>query len=531
MNNKEEVRSIALRSISSMPLIRGMSATIQKSDRAEYDSLVRISVTMNRIAVTLGSIFNALRQFVKTNEALINRQRYIDLEASREMVAAGGEDTEKEPLKKALLSGIGKALLGAALVALASMLIPDEVKENLKEYVKNFLMEFDVIKSAVAKFEKSLEEVRGFFDSLTNFFDPLKDLIAELGMLVGLSLLCMRRGPATTVPGGGRPTPRAPSGRGGGRAGMIAGVIAAIAGASAASELSEEDKSYFESIKEWVKEAMSITDDEEEPPGSTEGTGTTTFNSTISPNAQKAFNFFTQRGYTPEQAAGIVGNLMQESTPNLNINAVGDGGKSYGIAQWQKDRRTALGTFAKKKPEETTLDDQLKFIEEELNTVPEFKRVRDKLKQAKTSDEAAEIFMSGYEKPSDKKLDRRQGFANQLLTSRQPAATVPNTAPEAPAPASSTSNTSSNTSSNNAKSLAPAAVAAPSIGTAIATRSVTNNDMKNTLTGQTNVTTMTAPATTAGAPKSQPNSKPRISSPAFGTPELSMSLFFDPTAA
>lgn len=528
MNNKEEVRSIALRSISSMPLIRGMSATIQKNDRAEYESLIRISVTMNRIAVTLGSIFNALRHFVKTNEALINKQRYIDLEASRELVAGSEGEVEKEPLKKALLSGIGKALLGAALIALASMLIPDEVKENLKEYVKNFLMEFDVIKNAVTKFEESLEKVKGFFDSLTNFFDPLKDLISELGMLVGLSLLCMRRGPITTVPGSGKPTTGRP-GRVGGRAGALATVLAAIVGASAASELSDEDKSYFDSIKDWVKEAMSITDDEEQ--GSTEGAGDTTFNSSISPNARTAFNFFTDRGYTPEQAAGIVGNLMQESGPNLKIDIIGDNGKSFGIAQWQKDRRTELGKFANKRPEDTTLDEQLRFIEKELNTVPEFQKVRDRLKQARTSDDAAEIFMSGYEKPLDKKLDRRQGFADQLLKSRHPAAIAPNTAPTAPEPANSTLSTSSNTSATTTESLAPAAVAAPSIGKAISTQSVTNNDMKTAPAGQTNVTTMTAPATTAGAPKSQPNSKPRISSPAFGTPELSMSLFFDPTAA
>lgn len=530
MNNKEEVRSIALRSISSMPLIRGMSATVQKSNRAEYDSLVRISVTMNRIAVTLGSIFNALRQFVKTNEALINKQRYIDLEASRELVAGNEGEVEKEPLKKALLSGIGKALLGAALIALASMLIPDEVKENLKEYVKNFLMEFDVIKNAVTKFEESLEKVKGFFDSLTNFFDPLKDLIAELGMLVGLSLLCMRRGPTTTVPGGGRTTPRVPTGRGGGRAGMLAGVIAAIAGASAASELSEEDKSYFESIKEWVKEAMSITDDEEETQGSTEGTDTTTFNSSISPNAQKAFNFFTERGYTPEQAAGIVGNLMAESFTRVSPTAFNKKENAYGIAQWRADRLVGLGKKYGKDPKETTLEEQLNYIEEELNS-NRFSKVKEKLKASKSSDEAAEIFRNEYE-VSKGPLDQRQNFARQVLNARQqPAATTAPATPTAPAPASSTPDTSSNTSSTSTRSLVPAAVVAPSIGTTIATQSATNNDMKNAPAEQTNVTTITAPATTAGAPKSQPNSKPRISSPAFGTPELSMSLFFDPTAA
>lgn len=528
MNNKEEVRDIAVRSISSMPLIRSMGATIQKGDRAEYESLVRISVSMNRIAATLGSIFNALRQFVRTNDALINKQRYSDLEAMREAGRSGEEEDEKEPLKKALLSGVGKALLGAALIGLMGLLLPEEIRKNLKDYATNFLMEFDLIKNAVTKFEESLEKVKGFFDSLTNFFDPLKDLIAELGMLVGLSLLCMRRGPTTTVPGG-RSTPRAPAGRGGGRAGMLAGVIAAIAGASAASELSEEDKSYFDSIKEWVKEAMSITGDDEETQAPAEGASVTTFNSTISPNAQTAFNFFTGKGYTPEQAAGIVGNLMAESTSNLNIKAFNKDEQAYGIAQWRMDRLEGLGKQYSKDPKETTLDEQLRYIEHELDSVSRFKGIKKQLQESKNSDEAAQIFRDKYE-VSKGPLNERQNFAKQVLNARQqPAATTAPATPAAPAPASNTSNTSSNTSSTPTRSLASAAVATPSIGTAIATQSVTNTDMKNTPAGQTNVTNMTAPATTAGAPKSQPNSKPRIPSPVFGSPELSMSLFYEPS--
>jgi hypothetical protein len=518
MNNKEEVRDIAVRSISSMPLIRSMGATIQRGDRAEYESLVRISVSMNRIAVTLGSIFNALRQFMRTNDALINKQRYSDLEAMREAGRSGEGETEREPLKKALLSGVGKALLGAALIGLMGLLIPEEIKKKLKDYATNFLMEFDLIKYAVRKFEESVTMVKGFFDSLTNFFDPLKDLISELGMLVGLSLLCMRRGPTTTVPGGGR----APSGRGGGRAGMLAGVIAAIAGASAASELSEEDKSYFESIKEWVKEAMSITGDDEETQAPTEG-GSTEFNSTISPNAQTAFNFFTGKGYSPEQAAGIVGNLMAESGRNLNVKAFNEDEKAYGIAQWRMDRLDGLGKLYNKDPKQTTLEEQLNYIEHELDNVSRFKGIKKQLQDSKDSNEAAQIFRDKYE-VSKGPLQERQNYARQILKSRQQPA-----APAAPAPASNTSNTSSNTSTNNTKSIAPAAVATPSIGTAIATQSVTNNDMKNTPAGQTTVTNMTAPATTAGAPKSQPNSKPRIPSPVFGSPELSMSLFYEPS--
>ena len=45
-------------------------------------------------------------------------------------------------------------------------------------------------------------------------------------------------------------------------------------------------------------------------------------------NVQKSFNYFIQAGFTPQQSAGIVGNLMQESGGGKDVNP----GSSYGIA-------------------------------------------------------------------------------------------------------------------------------------------------------------------------------------------------------
>jgi len=47
-------------------------------------------------------------------------------------------------------------------------------------------------------------------------------------------------------------------------------------------------------------------------------------------NKKKAMEFFQSKGLTNYQAAGIVGNLIQES--NLNTTIKGDGGKAFGIA-------------------------------------------------------------------------------------------------------------------------------------------------------------------------------------------------------
>lgn len=64
--------------------------------------------------------------------------------------------------------------------------------------------------------------------------------------------------------------------------------------------------------------------------------------SSISPNVSSAFNYFTSQGYTPQQASGIVGNLMAESGSRLDPNAfntAGGGNGAFGIAQWRGSRQ------------------------------------------------------------------------------------------------------------------------------------------------------------------------------------------------
>jgi LysM repeat protein len=57
-------------------------------------------------------------------------------------------------------------------------------------------------------------------------------------------------------------------------------------------------------------------------------------------NAQQTINFFMSKGLTRAQAAGIAGNLLYES--GFNPNAVGDGGTSFGVAQWHNGRGSAM---------------------------------------------------------------------------------------------------------------------------------------------------------------------------------------------
>ena len=68
----------------------------------------------------------------------------------------------------------------------------------------------------------------------------------------------------------------------------------------------------------------------------------------ISPNAKFAFGYLTQKGLTPQQAAGITGRLMAESYEDMNPdarNTLAGGKGTYGIAQWRGSRLQDLADF------------------------------------------------------------------------------------------------------------------------------------------------------------------------------------------
>lgn len=69
----------------------------------------------------------------------------------------------------------------------------------------------------------------------------------------------------------------------------------------------------------------------------------------ISPNAKFAYGYLTQKGLTPQQAAGITGRLMAESYEDMNPdarNTLAGGQGTYGIAQWRGSRMGDLANFA-----------------------------------------------------------------------------------------------------------------------------------------------------------------------------------------
>ena len=131
-----------------------------------------------------------------------------------------------------------------------------------------------------------------------------------------------------------------------------------------------------------------------------------------SQNAETAMKFFMSAGYTKEQAAGIVGNLQTESGKNLDVNAVGDGGKARGIAQWHPDRQATFQKVMGKDLKSSTLEEQLKFVDWELKNTE--RNAGEKLKQARSAAQAAQIVDKLYERSSGEALGNRMASATAL---------------------------------------------------------------------------------------------------------------------
>lgn len=131
----------------------------------------------------------------------------------------------------------------------------------------------------------------------------------------------------------------------------------------------------------------------------------------VNEDSMEAYDWFQSR-WGPHAAAGIVGNLIQESGPRLDANAVHDQGTGIGIAGWRDPepgtgRKTALFNFARKNGlDPSSRETQYRFLDHELRTSEAGVGVR--LRAAKDAREAATIFV-GYERPQGWSADNPMG--------------------------------------------------------------------------------------------------------------------------
>ncbi len=110
---------------------------------------------------------------------------------------------------------------------------------------------------------------------------------------------------------------------------------------------------------------------------------------------KQLYDYFTEKGFTKAQAAGILGNMQTESS--FRTNAYNASEQAIGLCQWENSRRTQLEQFAAQQGKPVTdWRVQVDFMMHEFNTTE--KRAFAALKATQTPEQAAKAFQSKYER-------------------------------------------------------------------------------------------------------------------------------------
>lgn len=146
----------------------------------------------------------------------------------------------------------------------------------------------------------------------------------------------------------------------------------------------------------------------------------------LSDNPETALGYLMSAGngtkLTLAQAAGIVGNLQVESSPNVDPRA--SNGTHHGIAQWDEANRWSNGVVkfaADMNGDPYDLAIQLRFLAWEMGLTDEWKDhpstnggVADAVRATSTPEEAAEVFEATFERSGGSALDQRRANARAL---------------------------------------------------------------------------------------------------------------------
>lgn len=132
------------------------------------------------------------------------------------------------------------------------------------------------------------------------------------------------------------------------------------------------------------------------------------------PAQKRAFGLLKGKGYPDHVAAGLVGNLAQESGPDLNTQAVGDNGNAYGAGQWNGPRKRAFFEWARTNNRDATrLESQIDFLDHEMNTTE--RSAREAIFAAPDARSAALIASQKFWRPGDPRNKNRVRYAEAAM--------------------------------------------------------------------------------------------------------------------
>lgn len=155
----------------------------------------------------------------------------------------------------------------------------------------------------------------------------------------------------------------------------------------------------------------------------------------MNPSSLYAYQYYLKRGYSPQAAAGITGNLMVESGfANDVITGArrGDQGTAFGAGQWRGERLAGLKNYAQSQGlDYRTLDAQLGYVDHEMRSGSDAGAATAyaKLQNAQSPAQAAQAFMQHYERPSSdpsiNHIGKRIDYANRFAGAPTTGAVAP----------------------------------------------------------------------------------------------------------
>lgn len=133
----------------------------------------------------------------------------------------------------------------------------------------------------------------------------------------------------------------------------------------------------------------------------------------VQTNKQIIWNFLLSKGLTEEAAAGVMGNIQQES--GFDPENVNKSSGAYGLFQWLGGRKTGLKQYAAEMgKKESDINIQLDYFWKELNSTE--KSTLNALKEpaGRASDYAA-TFEKKFERSGGSAVAKRQKYAEKIL--------------------------------------------------------------------------------------------------------------------
>lgn len=138
--------------------------------------------------------------------------------------------------------------------------------------------------------------------------------------------------------------------------------------------------------------------------------GGKTINAADPSRVNQAMQFFISKGLTPEQAAGIVGNMLQEN-PAFALDIGGDHGAAGGLFQWQGARQMGMGD---------TFESQLQHMWDEMTGKsptrdPQSEKALKLIRKTSSPEEASRIFSELALRPGKPMMENRIRYAGGAL--------------------------------------------------------------------------------------------------------------------